>query len=293
MIAIISHDSGGAEVLSSYVASEAGNFIYSLDGPAESIFRRKLGHIDNIKPERAIQGADRVLLGTSWPASFEWQALQLAKSQGKYTVSFLDHWTNYKARFVRNNKVVLPDELWVGDTYAKAMAEEAFPNTRIVLKENPYLNEIQMQLKKVGENNNQVSNRYLYVCEPIEKHCIAMHGNPLHKGYTEYTALRYFLDNIHACMGRVDEIIIRLHPSEPKGKYDKIIEAYSLPIRCSSDTTLLEEVSRAEAVFGCNTMAMVVALLANKSVVCCIPPGGEACVLPHEKIKSIQELVVN
>ena len=32
--------------------------------------------------------------------------------------AFLDHWTNYRERFLLDGSPVLPDELWVGDEHA-------------------------------------------------------------------------------------------------------------------------------------------------------------------------------
>ncbi|MBT6671689.1 MAG: hypothetical protein HOB13_03115, partial [Lentimicrobiaceae bacterium] len=47
MIGIISHDAGGAEILSSYVLHQKNlKFSYALEGPAINIFEQKLGSLN-------------------------------------------------------------------------------------------------------------------------------------------------------------------------------------------------------------------------------------------------------
>ena len=50
MIGIVSHDAGGAEILSSWIKHNSNLFfIYSLSGPAIKIFKNKIGKIKNLK----------------------------------------------------------------------------------------------------------------------------------------------------------------------------------------------------------------------------------------------------
>ncbi|MGB1984427.1 MAG: hypothetical protein ACPHOH_03080, partial [Porticoccaceae bacterium] len=44
---------------------------------------------------------------------------------------------------------------------------------------------------------------------------------------------------------------------------------------------------------GCESMAMVVGLLAKKRVISAIPPGGRPCQLPQPAIENLQQLVEN
>ena len=47
---------------------------------------------------------------------------------------------------------------------------------------------------------------------------------------------------------------------------------------------------RSKIVVGCESMAMVVALMAGKSVYSSIPSGGRNCTLPHEGIIKMKDL---
>ena len=66
MICIVSHDAGGAEILSSLIWQRGFECQYVLAGPALKIFQRKLGSVDTRLLQEAILGADWLLCGTSW-----------------------------------------------------------------------------------------------------------------------------------------------------------------------------------------------------------------------------------
>ena len=85
-------------------------------------------------------------------------------------------------------------------------------------------------------------------------------------------------------------IIIRPHPSECLNKYDWVFDEFNhKDIKIDNKKTLLEQIFDSDIVVGCETMAMVVAILAEKEVISSIPPGGRACVLPYKEIKIIKD----
>lgn len=293
MICVVSHDAGGAEILSSYIRQQSSKCVYVLAGPASNIFPRKLGRIDTQPLQEAIQNSAWLLCGTSWQSDLEWQAIALARALGKKSVAFLDHWVNYRERFVRKGETHLPDEIWVGDTLAEAMARRLFPGLVIRLIENPYFADLRRELAEIprppaGETHNL---RVLYVCEPLREHALREYGNERHWGYTEEEALRYFLGNLHVLGAPIDRIVIRPHPSEPLDKYGWAKKEFDLPIVNGGAKTLFEEVAESDVVVGCESMAMVIGLLAERRVLSCIPPGGKPCSLPQPEIGSLQRLL--
>lgn len=293
MIAMISHDAGGAEILSSYVRQQGFDSLYVLEGPARKIFERKLGPIESVPLEEAIRQSASILCGTSWQSDIELNAIKLARTLGKRSIAFLDHWVNYRDRFVRSGEIIFPDEIWVGDVMAEAMAKEIFPNLLVTLVDNPYVQDIRQELAAIQThrlpNPNSIS--ILYVCEPLSEHALMRHGDAHFWGYVEEEALRYFLSNSSALGKPIERILIRPHPSEPIEKYSWAQQEFDLPIKMGGTHTLLEEISESDFVVGCESMAMVVALLAGKRVISCIPPGGRACVLPHAEITSLQSIL--
>ena len=104
IVAVVAHDAGGAELVSSYVRRIAARKLFVLAGPARSIFGRKEPAIECVSLEEAIRCASWVLCSTSWQSDLEGRALQLAHEARKHSVSFLDHWVNYRERFERDGE---------------------------------------------------------------------------------------------------------------------------------------------------------------------------------------------
>lgn len=294
MIAIVTHDAGGAEILSSWLRRCEQPYCLVLDGPAKVIFQRKLGECRSIPLSDAIKQCDWVLCGTSWQSSLERQAINQAKAAGKKVVAFLDHWVNFKERFMEQSVAVYPDEIWVGDIEAEKIAHTHFAGVPIVLKPNPYFEDLQIEFGKIktaSSDSKQCS--ILYVCEPIREHALLQHGDERYWGYTEEDALLFFLENKNFLGCSVSKIKIRPHPSESKTKYNWAMNNSPLTIEVGGEKTLLEEIAQASIVVGCESMAMVVGLLTKRRVISSIPPGGKSCRLPQPEIEHLQYLLTN
>jgi hypothetical protein len=291
--AIVAHDAGGAEVVSSYVRRQNMRCIYSLEGPARKVFERKLGKVENLSLDDVIRQADWILCGTSWQSELEYEAIGLARTLGKGSVAFIDHWVNYRERFERNGEIRLPDELWVGDAISINMALKLFPSTPVYLVENPYFLDIRDEIKAIQKETKNVSSglRVLYVCEPIKEHALRQFGNERHWGYTEEDALRYFLNNIAALGKPVERIVIRQHPSESPNKYLWVKKEFNLPIAMGGNSGLVEQIVNSDVVVGCASMAMVVGVVAEKIVISSIPTGEGSRQLPLSEIKSLRVLI--
>jgi hypothetical protein len=295
MIAVVCHDAGGAEVVSSHIVRSGLNCVCVLDGPAVAIFERKLASPRVVTIDEAVRAAEWVLTGSSWESDLELRALRLARSAHKHSVTFLDHWVNFRERFVRGGVATLPDEIWVGDADALAIARGALPGMPVCVVENPYLLDLVYELEHETPARRHVEDGFtiLFLSEPVRQHALRQHGDERFWGYVEEDALRNFLDHA-ARLAReepIARIVIRPHPSEPPGKYDRIAGDYDLPMVLGGGATLAADIAASDVVVGCNSMAMVVALAAGKRVVCCIPPGGRPCVLPHAGIEPLASLV--
>ena len=79
MIAVVSHDAGGAEILSSWLRQNKQPYCLVLGGPAIAIFQRKLGNCKIDPLAQAIELCDWVLCGTSWQSNLEKEAIAEAK----------------------------------------------------------------------------------------------------------------------------------------------------------------------------------------------------------------------
>src|SRR5216684_1679442 len=122
IVAIVSHDAGGAEILASYVSRHDIVCRFVLEGQAVNVFKRRLGGVEICSLAQGLSACDEILCGTSWQSDLEWLAIQLAQRAGKPAIAFLDHWINYPERFIRKEVQHLPSELWVGDVETERLA---------------------------------------------------------------------------------------------------------------------------------------------------------------------------
>lgn len=290
-ITVVSHDAGGAEMLSSYVRRNNLFVSFVLDGPAIKIYERKLGSIENLTLNEGIEKSNVIICSTSWRSDIEYNAIRLAKENDKKSIAILDHWVNYKERFIRNSIERLPDEIWVGDEIAYSMARNIFETIPIKVIENPYFQDLRDELQAIRVLPRSFSgDSILYVCEPVKEHALRHYGNERHWGYTEDDALRYFLSRAHLIANEIGIIKIRPHPSENIEKYNWVKDETTLPIAFSNGESLIVEISSSDIVVGCESMAMVVSLIAGKRVISTIPPDGRECQLPQVEIEKLREI---
>lgn len=294
-LALVAHDAGGAELLSSWLRREGrtADALCVLDGPARQVFERKLGAVESLPLAQALDGAERVLTGTGWQSSLERDALREAARRGLPSAAYLDHWVHYRERFVRDGEAVWPDEFWVGDEDALALAARLLPERPHRLVPNPYFADLRDELARAPARPAGAPRLLLYVCEPIADHARHQFGNPRHWGYDEFDALRFTLRHLGAFDGApFGRIVVRRHPAEAADKYAPLVAEFaSLPLVLGGQLSLVDEVAAADVVAGCHSMAMVIGLLAAKPVYCSIPPGGGACTLPQAQIRLLRERV--
>jgi hypothetical protein len=292
MTAIVCNDAGGAEIISSFVRRTPSAYQFALEGPARLVFERKLGPIETIRREVAIAQADRVICGTGWQSDFEWEAIGLARKKNVPCTAFLDHWTNFAMRFERRGVRHLPDELWVGDEYARDIAHATFPSILIAVVDNPYLLDVKDELTRQQINTPPIAGSVLYVCEPVRFHANLDPAAADTHGYSEFDALRFFLASAARWIPAPARIRIRPHPSETVTKYLwAAAEFPALAIEYSDGSPLVREIAEAGIIAGCESMAMVVGLTAGKRVISSVPPGGKPCVLPHPEIEKLARAV--
>lgn len=287
-IGIVSHDAGGAEILASYVAQHSPDATFVLAGPALKVFRRRVGAVEVSSLGDALQQCDWLLCGTGWQSDWEWQAFRLGRVAGKRTVAFLDHWVNYRERFTRNGEEHLPNELWVGDAIAECRAREIFPTIPVTLVPNPFFGDLKRELAAMQQRplSGQTGKRVLFICESISDSALKIYGDERYFGFTEDDAIRHFLHNLERLNEPVQSVAMRPHPSEAANKYDWVRQEFGSLIVRAGRKPLLAEIAESDIVVGCGSMAMVIAVLAGKRVICCIPPGGRPSQLPQLEIEN-------
>ena len=301
---VVSYAAGAAQILSSWVKSKAlnDNFLYCLDGPALQIFQRKLGNMKFVsldKIQNLNPAFDQVVTGTGWDPDLERLAVKLAKGCKLRTSSVIDHWKNYRERFLPNeNKAsipedwhyYLPDEVWVSDDYAYAHAlEVGIPKFKLRRIENAYFSDFQRAYDfkcKMSTSSAPLGKiQLLYVTEPIAEQHETVYGDRNYLGYNEFDLIKALIDAVTVKSNKFEFYVrVRLHPNEHADKYNNLLEKRNT-FEVSKQLDLVDDMVWADIVVGADSMALVLGVLAGKRVFSVIPIGGRECTLPHKEIK--------
>lgn len=294
MIAVICHDAGGAEIVSSWLKRQDEPYVAIVEGPAREIFMRKLGATSSVSMSQAIASADWVLCGTSWASDLEWRAIGDAAERGKPSVAYLDHWSNYRSRFDKHGQVLLPDEVWVGDVDAEQRARACFSAVPVRLVANAYFTDFAEDVRRI-ESSMGAPRRglnVLFLGENQSTHGEVEHGNSHHFGYVETDLLVHLLGNLDRFPASATRLRIRPHPSETPQKYLKVISTVPdwVPPVEISEGPLAADVAWSHIVAGGTSMALVLAARANRLAVSCIPDVAIPIDLPGQFVHRLASL---
>jgi hypothetical protein len=294
-LAVACHDAGATNIILARLRREQGLERRAwLGGPAQKLWQQSFGAQDLCDSAcTALDGAAVLLSGTGWASDLEHEARRLARERGVPSIAVIDHWVNYPARFERNGETLWPDEFWVGDEYAVTEARRWFPAERIRLQPNLYLEEQCARIAPIAADTPDV---LLYVLEPTRNEW----------GRTEpgeFQALDFFARHLRALeLPAGTAVKLRPHPSDPDGKYAPWLArntglftapalrggAPGASLDASGD--LSDAIGRSKWVAGCESFAMVVALLAGRRVICTLPPWAPECRIPHRGIVHLKQL---
>jgi hypothetical protein len=289
-IVVAAYDAGAANHIIEFVRARAdgGEVRACMAGPALALWERAFpGTKGNLDPAGAFAGARTLVSGTGWASSFEHDARLLARQLGLEVIAVIDHWTNYRDRFERTGKIILPDQIWVTDEHALALARRFFSGVALVQMPNLYLDRLVREVASLQGQVESPPDHLLYLLEPIRD----AWGERDRAG--EFDALDFFIGNLGLLATGVQLTIrLRPHPSDPAGKYDQWMQSVAgQNVRLDDEPGLAQSLAWAGTVVGCQTYAMVVALAAGKRVYSSVPADAPACVLPHAGIVKMAEMV--
>ena len=273
MICLVSHDVGGAELLSRWSRNNKKKFLYCIKGPAIKIFKRNIKNFKNTSIQNIKRKTTKIITSTSKESDHEIKYLKYGIEKKIKTISLLDHWVNYKSRFIRDKKMILPNELWVTDEFAYNIAKKNF-DLKISKKKNYYLEDFFKNYKK--EQADYENKFALYVSSTTK--------NLNH----DKKRLLYFLKFKDFFKKKNLKILIKLHPAESKKKYYWLKKNFSKDVLLDNKSDLKDLLLKSKYVIGCNSMAMVVALHLNKKVFNGFPPGEDKNQLPFKNIKKLK-----
>ena len=267
-ILVLISDAGSSAYICSIIKNESNFFnwkIYALNNsPALNYLKiNKFPYIffSSLKDINLIINKEKpniVLYGTGWIdfSSFINKTLR-KKNKDVITFGLIDHWTGYKIRFSKNS---LPDAILVSDSIAKKKAKIIFsPKTSIFQIRNYYLENLKSYYASIKNRNK---NSIVFISEPTK-----VKNNPLDFNKFEYD----FLEDI---MKKFKRVIIRLHPTEHKKKYNDIILRFKknkIKVVEAHKENLATTLSQSKLTIGIESTALYISYLLGIKTISYIP----------------------
>jgi hypothetical protein len=290
-IAVVAHDAGAANHIFAWISSgliDHACIKLCLGGPAAKAYDKIQLGFKNYALDDVLDNTKLLISGTGWASTLEQKSRMLAAERSIKSIAVIDHWSNYKERFISEEIECLPSEIWVTDEYALTMANKIFPNVGVIQQPNDFICE-QVRIINKLSRNDAFSNiaKVLFVMEPIRQKWLGS-DEP-----GELQSLNFLVNNLSYITNATNiELVIKPHPSDPQGKYDSRVASFeNFSVSVNESASLAELIAWSDVVVGCQTYAMVVALSANKKVVSALPDNAPPCLLPHEEILHLRELV--
>lgn len=280
----IAHDAGGAEIIAAWCKAhpEQGPFVHASSGPAVRVFEKR--GLKIVEPHlELLEGVERLIAGPGWNSPLEFAFIKSARKKGIPSVAYLDHWLNYRLRFGYPRegwKENLPDEIWVGDEEALRIAHKEFPGMAVALVPNEHMREIRDTFESYQQRLPEEQDLVLFLSEPMSEPT-TIFGDPQGVSFDEYGVLK---DVISRLEGSVYRLLVRMHPSESKEKYD------AFGVEVSKEPELMADLARARVVVGMSTMALAHAAACGKAVWSVWPDLGKTKPpLPTPSIRTVSK----
>ena len=263
-ILVFTNDAGASAYIASIISNESKLFnwtVYAIsNSPATkeldkyNIPYNKFLFLNEVSEIIKKKQPDIILYGTGW-LNFNVIIKENSQKYNIKTIALIDHWANYKRRFSKN---VLPDAIIVMDDAAQKIALDTFNSEVDIFKiKNYYLQNISnsYSLKK-----NNKKDFVVFISEPTKE-------DPL-----DFNAVEY--DLLTDILRKFEKVIIRLHPTEAKNKYNKVTSSYPksiIKVVKSSEEDLATTLSKSKLTIGIGSTALYVSFLLGIKTISYIP----------------------
>jgi hypothetical protein len=223
-------------------------------------------YIDEFKP-------DIVFTGTSYTSDLERKAIDHSKKKDIFTISFVDHWTSISDRFLTQEGINLPDEVWVLDERAKQIAmEEKIVIDKLFIIGNPYHGWLKKWKPKVNRmqfyrnlNLDETKKMILFAPDPLSN------VNGIEKfGFDEFIASRKVIECIREATKKFKDtyhFLIKMHPNQ---SVEKLVDIFGdnsnftiLPLEVDTNHSIYF----ADIIMGFFSSLLIEASIMNKPVI--------------------------
>lgn len=187
------------------------------------------------------------ILGTTLANTLEKKIIELSKLDNFQVISIIDHWTNFKERFFKDDQYLWPNHIFVNDAWAMEQAIlEGVPSRSIKVVGNPVLET--QQLRKVSKNRN-ATKKILFICERLDADMPEEGARYL--GYNQYDVL----DDIVECIGHELALDLKLHPTETAEDYSDYLTNRN--VKVISADAMRKQLADYQAIIGMESMLLL------------------------------------
>ncbi len=278
----LSRDPGGAEVLEPVVEALRNqerfriHHLHLKTRQSFSAWRREA--------RRRLQESrpDFLLTATSHGSGMEKAFIREAALRGIPCLTVLDSWSNYRSRFLEPGETLashrLPSVIGVMDDFAvQEMEQLGFPKDRLRIVGQPGFDRFLEWARKSSTQSLRSQFRSEHGIGPDEKLVVffsqpirQMDGPPgsaSYRGYREEEALQLLMRCLSERKGRTPfRLLVKLHPKEKSGKYDKLFRNASIPVQLFDSGHANALLLASDIAVGMTSTMLIKAALLNRPV---------------------------
>jgi hypothetical protein len=218
-----------------------------------------------------------VLTGTSYPGgSFELRIIEACKTKNISVSTYFDHWQNFQARFMLQENLIYPDEIWVLDQQAYDFAViEGLSSSKLQIVGNPFFNMLktwrpvfckQDFIKTIG--GNYYSNYILYLPDFIS----GSNESSVIYGFDEFDVLNHIINFLEKNnYFESYTLVVKLHPSHTYELFQNYIQKHHKAL--NKNIIIIQNVDIkslayfASLIIGLFSMALLEAKIINPAVI--------------------------
>lgn len=217
---------------------------------------------------------DFIIFGTG-NTSYEKKLLRQAKDDHIPTATILEHFVNFRQRFIYKDKICFPDYCFVCDEEAFDIAKrDLYPYSKISICDNFYIDSVKNYL---GDRPNMISNKVLYILENIDEDWGRIPAWSI--------AFNNFYKNFFIKNKNLQHIIVRPHPKDNIDIYASLEEYKEVVFdKMPSGIDSLREVS---VVVGVESYFLYLAKKCGYIVYSSMPQGVRDVRLPKNSFNLI------
>lgn len=265
-ILVFINDAGASAYICSIILNESNDFnwkVYAISSSPASkeleknkISYKKFFLLDEINEIIKKENPNVVFYGTGW-INFSGAIKESTKNNSIKTFALIDHWVNYKLRFLKG---CLPDVILVADDVAKKKAESTFNSeVQIFQIKNYYLENIRYNYLL---SDSKIKDSVVYISEPTK----------VKNNFLDFSKFEYEL--LEDILKIFNKVLIRLHPTEHKEKYNEIISKFinsNIKVIEPYKESLATTLSKSKLTIGIESTALYTSYLLGIKTISYIP----------------------